>query len=364
MSETLVERIYEAAFIPERWDEVLQSLAVSSGGVSAALLLYNGMKPPRWRSTPLIEEVLSGYCTSDAWQKSELTPYMLNVPPADFFYDADYFPEHILARDLMRAPLRELGIGNQVGALISMPTGENVCITIERASGSPRPQPEVMSALARMRPHLARAGLIAARLGIERAQAAVSILSTMGLPAAVLTSSMSVLAANSLLEDMEGAVVFTAMGKIALRNRAANLLFQQGIGEATASALVKSIPVAAEQGSLSFIVHILPIEGAAHDIFTNAATAVVITPIDVMRAPEAAMLNGLFDLTPAEARLAKHLANGETVGETADALGVSVTTLRSHLRSIFAKTGTSRQAELTGMLSSLGSVRLSGRKKP
>ena len=121
VQEALVERIYEAAFIPERWDDVLQSLAEIVGGVSGAPLIYHGVKQPRWRSTPLIDEVLSGYCTSDAWQKSELTTYMVNVPPADFFYDADYFPEELLKRDRMRAPLRQLGIGNQLGTLMPMP---------------------------------------------------------------------------------------------------------------------------------------------------------------------------------------------------------------------------------------------------
>ncbi|WP_109666256.1 helix-turn-helix transcriptional regulator [Roseicyclus mahoneyensis] len=364
VDETLIEKIYEAAFIPERWNDVLQKLADVSGGVSAAVIVYNGLIQPRWRSTPLIDEVLTGYCTSDAWKVSELTPYMLNVPPAAFFYDADYFPGEVLSRDLMRAPLKALGIGNQLGTLMRMPTGENVCITIELSVNSTRPGNQLMDGLAGLRPHLARTGLMAARLGLERAQAAVSVLASMGLPAAVLAQNGRVLAANTLLESANGSVIFTAMGKLALRHRAANMLFQEGLSQAARNTVVRSIPVRSDGGNAPCIVHILPITGAAHDIFDNAATAVVITPVNGANAPDTVMLHGLFDLTPAEARLAQHLVEGRSTGGAADALGVSITTIRSQLSAIFSKTGTKRQSELTSLLSSLGSIKGGEGSKP
>lgn len=358
MDDALIDRIYEAAFVPERWREVLQALAAGSGGLSAALLIYDGMRQPRWQGTPLIDEVLARYCTTDAWQRSELTPYMLNVPPASFFYDADYFPAEVLARDLMRAPLRALGIGNQIGTLIPMPSGEHVCITVERQVGMPRPSPGVMAALASVRPHLARAGLMAARLGLERARAAVATLAALGLPAAILSHDGRVLAANALLENLHDVVIFAAHGKLAIKAKAADELFHTGLAEITRSRdAVRSIPVPAEAERQAFIVHLVPVRGGAHDIFSGGSTAVILSPIGTTRAPDWAMLHGLFDLTPAEARLAKHLASGETLNETAGRLGVSVTTLRTHLKSIFAKTGTSRQSELVSLLSDLSAIR-------
>jgi DNA-binding CsgD family transcriptional regulator len=53
-----------------------------------------------------------------------------------------------------------------------------------------------------------------------------------------------------------------------------------------------------------------------------------------------------FGLTPAEARLALHLIAGETPQSAALKLNVSYETARSHLKNIFNKTGTHRQAEL------------------
>jgi DNA-binding CsgD family transcriptional regulator len=57
-----------------------------------------------------------------------------------------------------------------------------------------------------------------------------------------------------------------------------------------------------------------------------------------------------FDLTEAQARLALFLAEGGTIAEYAETMAISVSTVRSHLKAIFAKTGVRRQAELAILL--------------
>jgi DNA-binding CsgD family transcriptional regulator len=66
--------------------------------------------------------------------------------------------------------------------------------------------------------------------------------------------------------------------------------------------------------------------------------------------PSEASLRSLFDLTPAEARLAQRLASGDTVEEVAKALHIKMTTARTQLAAIFAKTETRRQAKLVAIL--------------
>jgi DNA-binding CsgD family transcriptional regulator len=61
-------------------------------------------------------------------------------------------------------------------------------------------------------------------------------------------------------------------------------------------------------------------------------------PIDLLRCH--------FGLTPAEARLALHLVAGETLRSAAVKLSIAYETARTHLKNIFGKTGTCRQAEL------------------
>ena len=58
------------------------------------------------------------------------------------------------------------------------------------------------------------------------------------------------------------------------------------------------------------------------------------------------LLRSRFGLTPAEARLALHLVAGETLRSAEVKLSISYETARTHLKNIFDKTGTSRQAEL------------------
>jgi DNA-binding CsgD family transcriptional regulator len=57
-----------------------------------------------------------------------------------------------------------------------------------------------------------------------------------------------------------------------------------------------------------------------------------------------------FDLTSAQARLALFLAEGGTIGEYAQVMGVKTSTVRTHLKSIFVKTGVKRQTELAILL--------------
>ena len=54
----------------------------------------------------------------------------------------------------------------------------------------------------------------------------------------------------------------------------------------------------------------------------------------------------IFGLTCAEARVLAHLAEDQTPAEISSTLGISVTTVRTHLQSLFQKTGARRQPEL------------------
>jgi DNA-binding CsgD family transcriptional regulator len=60
-------------------------------------------------------------------------------------------------------------------------------------------------------------------------------------------------------------------------------------------------------------------------------------------------LQRLFDLTAAEARVLALLLDDCRPREIAGELGISITTVRSHLQALFAKTGTRRQSELVAL---------------
>ena len=67
-----------------------------------------------------------------------------------------------------------------------------------------------------------------------------------------------------------------------------------------------------------------------------------------------------YGLTPAEARVALATSSGLTIPETALQLGLSPNTIKTHLRKVFAKTGTNRQTELARLMASVGLLRPNG----
>ncbi|MNL84367.1 Bacterial regulatory protein, luxR family [compost metagenome] len=68
------------------------------------------------------------------------------------------------------------------------------------------------------------------------------------------------------------------------------------------------------------------------------------------------MLRDLYGLTPAETRLATHLAGGQGLPEVSQQLNIRHETARTQLKAVFHKTGTNSQAQLTHLLSRLGAA--------
>lgn len=83
---------------------------------------------------------------------------------------------------------------------------------------------------------------------------------------------------------------------------------------------------------------------------TAAAVALFVSEPGSRTGPSPEAIRDLFQLTPAEAQLAATLANGASLIDAADRLGVTHNTVRGHLRAIFAKTGVRRQSQLVHLL--------------
>ena len=68
--------------------------------------------------------------------------------------------------------------------------------------------------------------------------------------------------------------------------------------------------------------------------------------------PEVApdLVRRLFGLTESESRLASAIASGDSIDGAAESMGVTVSTARTYLKQVFAKTGTSRQGDLVRMV--------------
>lgn len=87
--------------------------------------------------------------------------------------------------------------------------------------------------------------------------------------------------------------------------------------------------------------------------FGQADLMILISRQDHENAISAGQLAQLYALSPAEARLAHHLAKGRSIEEHAVIAGVSITTARNQLRAVLGKTGYRRQQDLVRALSRL-----------
>ncbi len=111
---------------------------------------------------------------------------------------------------------------------------------------------------------------------------------------------------------------------------AGDLLLAPRLGDQPLACLLS--PLAPEVGRILF-----PVEGRALLHFH--------LPEETVHVDEEHVAT-LFGLTPAEAKVARAIAEGGTLADLADRQGISVQTARSQLKSVFRKTGTTRQNEL------------------
>ena len=112
-----------------------------------------------------------------------------------------------------------------------------------------------------------------------------------------------------------------------------------------------SVMVRHPSGLRPFAVHVMPLVASdAHPLSKGAAAMVVIvdTNAECIALPDTLM--HLYRLTQAEARVAACALHGEGLQHIAEALEITLSTVRIHLQRVFEKTGTHRQAELVGLL--------------
>jgi DNA-binding CsgD family transcriptional regulator len=120
-----------------------------------------------------------------------------------------------------------------------------------------------------------------------------------------------------------------------------------------------SIAISRPSEGAKVAVQVMPLPDAVAGRFqaVEPCAALIITISEENRTAPSGLLRPLFNLTAAEARLAAALAEGKALAEIAEHNGVSMNTIRTQLKSVFAKTETTRQAELVSFIARLPSLR-------
>jgi DNA-binding CsgD family transcriptional regulator len=355
--DDFLDRIYEAAVVGDLWPNILHELAAIAGARSGVMLTANS-NTANWVASAGIQQLIVDWF-SGGWAQNNTRGARLQAKQsAGFLREIDIYH----SRDAMENDphikefLRPRGMGWAVGTIIPVPSGDSLIFSMEREFGKGPVEDTRVRRLDVLRPHLARAALLSARLGLERARAMAQAMQAIGLPAAVLRKGGRLSAANAMFEKLMPAVIADHRNRIVLANRDSDRLLENALakldrGIKQGEVLSIAVPAAADQ--LPMVLHLVPVCLLAKDIFSQAVSILIATPVDRGASPSAELLQGLLDLTPAEARIAREIGQAQSIKAIAAAHHVSEHTVRNQLKSIFAKTGTSRQIELSRLLSGI-----------
>lgn len=351
--ESLTDRIYEAALVPEQWRDVLGAFARLAGAKDATLIATRGVCFSGWLSSSVeFDEIVEAH--SNRYANNLRTSRLIAAQHTGFLQDRDV----MTADELNREPIYQeflipKGYGSGVATAIFSTSGDNIIVHAEYGHTRGPERAGLIAELDQLRPHFARAALLSSRLGLERARAMTEAMRIVGLPGAVLREPGKLVAANPEFEVLLPEMFQDRHDRLHIADEEADTLLANALARLplrAPTAGVNSIPVAASEGRLPHIVHVLPVRGLANDLFTQAVALLIVTPVDRAAVLTAGILQGLFDLTPAEARVARAIGEAHSVEWIAESLSVSRETVRTQLKSVLSKTGVGRQVELVRLL--------------
>lgn len=355
----LVGAAYAAAADPELWPEFARAF---ERNLSSAVAVYtHPTDAPHENRTLLASGIDPHYAKL---YREELHPrnvLILNaarhkapillaedVVDRDDFERSEFFNEYLVPQGLHHAVNLNLVVeGRRRVSLAGM--------RADRFGAYDEAEREILT---RLLPHLKRALQTAERLDLLNAQSKSSF------------AAFERLAAAVAMVDEDGRVLFA--------NRAAKALFAVGDAFRESGGRLRAVDLTADlrlRAAVSAATALRPVGAAFPIARRNGRTAlsVTVTPADPRRsifAPIRALamilvhdpaasagvseeaLRARYDATPTEARLAVALCAGESLAGYAASAEVSVTTVKTHLAGLFAKTGTNRQADLVRLLAS------------
>lgn len=353
----LSDLAYEAAVVPERWQHFLDRASEAAGGHGGTLFEVEGMS----KHSILSERLHNAWhaIVEEGWAaKNPLPGRALMAREPGFVHDLEVLPAADRGAFEWFDFAAKWDLGPSMGTILQVPNGNRLIMTFERSRSAPAYERADADRFNVLRPSIARAVSLSSQLAFQHFNSTVSVLNAVGLPAAIVNERGKLLAVNQVFEGLVPTLFMDRRGGVCLRAGGADVLLQQTLARLSPehwTGAVASVPVPPSgDGEPPAIVHVLPIRGVAQDILFGATGLLLVDRLTEKSAPSDMILRGLYDLTPAEARVAATLVqNRGRHKEVADMLGVSPETVKSHSRAIYQKTGLSGVIELAGVLGGL-----------
>lgn len=359
--------IYDAAVDIDAWPAAIGRIAGHVGGEGGCFVGFS------WNGdTVSVFRTLGGDAGSDRtyqqkWARNPWADRSIRQPVGTAFATDALIDLPMLERtEYYQNFLRPLEIAHGLStALAGSPDFlAGLAITRSRRAGAyDQAAIETFRALV---PHLQRAAQIQLRLaGWEpRATLALALLDRLSVGVVLIGGRGDVLFANEAarrIADRHDGLVL-GRGRLSAaaakdRDRLQRLVadaLRLGRGETGVGG--GGMTVASAGGGLPLRLLVTPLVGTAADALACRGAAVFIRDPERDGAPDGDLLRQVFDLTPAEARIAALVAAGSGVAEAARATGTGPNTVKTHLARVFTKTGTRRQSELAALLGDLPGV--------
>jgi DNA-binding CsgD family transcriptional regulator len=348
-------RLGEAVVDPSVWPNVLEQIGAAAGAAGAALFRSDIEMPEIPRSARLVETYDNYFATG--WHRRDTLaerglPLLLrgyqvisdqDIVTADEMKRLDFYNEVLVP------------FGLQWFAAVGFMSGSALWATLIIRSPQQGPfEEQEKRALALLSQRLTETATLSKAVGRAVLSGVGNALHLVGRPALVLDRLGFVLDANASAEQ-----IFD--DEVCIRNR--RLTVRDSVASAALSALADQLRTTADSAPLpvapivvrrrakqSLLICVLPVDGAARTPFLGARALLVFSDLDKKKAPPSAVLARTFRFSPAEARLASLLGTGVSIAQASDQFGVSLETIRTQLKAIYAKTGTRRQSELVSLL--------------
>jgi DNA-binding CsgD family transcriptional regulator len=247
-----------------------------------------------------------------------------------------------------------------IGSVFELQESTRVTLGFHRKDDAGPFSPEESALITSLIPHLRRALLIRSRLmdARRRLSATQAALDRIRYGVLILSRRFEVVLTNkyaeAILKRRDG-LSMDRFGRLCAESHRETEAIAAAILRCKDSRTAVALRVSRPSGSPDYELLLSPIPSRPPaEMFEHGSVAVFLRDPQHVPAPQASILNGLYDLSAAEADVAIALARGLSLQEIAAKSGRGIETVRSHLRSIFQKTGTSRQSELVGLLTAIG----------
>jgi DNA-binding CsgD family transcriptional regulator len=250
-----------------------------------------------------------------------------------------------------------------MGAVIAVQGAYAPTLTSNRGCRKPKFSEEERKIAQFLLPHLQRAWALYRRLHFL--SAGESVMDSLSQGIVFLADSGTVIYCNRAAETIlrAGDGISLQNGALCTTRSNSNGELRQAIRHAISPATTHGrevVFVARSSWRRPYQIVVAPLRNRFRQfVATPAPVAVaIITDPEQQQSTNVQLLIQSYKLTPKEAELAVRLSAGKTVGQAAAEMGITYETARTHVRRIFSKTGTSRQAELLLLIARLASGQL------